>query len=170
MRRRRYDNRRLEDEEFDDDTKDAGDVGAGHQVTVLYEIEPAGPHLAGTDPLRYQPKPELPESQVRLKSGHGDELLLLKLRYKQPDGDTSRLLETPVKDTDRAFAQASADTRFAAAVAGYGMLLRQSPHKGDLTWEKVLRLAEQGLGPDKEGYRAEFVDLVRKAQQLAGGR
>jgi hypothetical protein len=163
-----YENRALRDRDFNDDTKDAGEVGAGHQITVLYELEPAGPNLSGVDALRYQAKPEEADLKKRLKSGHGDELLNLKLRYKLPAGETSLLIETPVKDGDREFAQASADFKFAAAVAGYGMLLRQSPHRGELTWEKISRLAEQGLGEDKEGYRAEFVDLVRRAQQLGG--
>ncbi|HAB15586.1 MAG TPA: von Willebrand factor type A domain-containing protein [Verrucomicrobiota bacterium] len=162
-----YENRILRDRDFNDDTKDAGEVGAGHQVTVLYEIVPATARFVGTDPLRYQPSVESDSTPRRLKPGHGDELLTLKLRYKAPDGDQSQLAETPVKDVDREVAQASADFRFAAAVAGYGMLLRNSPHKGDLTWDQVLRLAEQGLGNDKEGYRAEFVDLVRRAQQLS---
>lgn len=164
-----YENRALRDRDFNDDTKDAGEVGAGHQITVLYEIEPAVPNLAGVDPLRYQGKPADDEVKKRLKPEHGDELLNLKLRYKLPDGETSKLVETPVKDGDREFELASADFKFAAAVAGYGMLLRQSPHAGELTWEKISRLAEQGLGDDKEGYRAEFVDLVRRAGQLGGG-
>jgi secreted protein with Ig-like and vWFA domain len=163
-----YENRALRDRDFNDDSRDAGEVGAGHQITVLYEIEPAVPNLAGVDPLRYQGKPAADEVKPRLKSEHGDELLNLKLRYKLPAGETSRLMETPLKDGDREFAQASSDFKFAAAVAGYGMLLRQSPHRGELTWEKISRLAEQGLGEDKEGYRAEFVDLVRRAQQLGG--
>ena len=161
-----YENRALRDRDFNDDQKDAGDVGAGHQVTVIYEIEPASPSLAGVDPLRYQVQPAA--SEAREKAPHADELFLLRLRYKAPDGDQSKLLELPVKDTDREFNQASADLKFAAAVAGYGMLLRNSPHKGDLTWEKVSRLAEAGLGPDREGYRSEFIDLVRRAQQLSG--
>lgn len=165
-----YENRALKDRDFNDDTKDAGEVGAGHQITVLYEIEPAVPNLAGVDPLRYQGKPEEANVKARLKPEHGDELLNLKLRYKAPHGDTSRLVETPVKDREREFAKATSDVKFATAVAGYGMLLRQSPHKGDLTWDKVLRLAEQGLGEDREGYRAEFVDLVRRAQQLSGAQ
>ncbi|MBN8247063.1 MAG: von Willebrand factor type A domain-containing protein [Verrucomicrobia bacterium] len=167
-----YENRALRDRDFNDDTKDAGDVGAGHQVTVLYEIEPATPNLAGTDPLRYQGAPaDAPVAPaIALKRGHEDELLLLKIRYKSPEGTESRLLEQPVKDVSRELDQASADFRFASAVAGYGMLLRNSPHKGTLAWDRVLRLAEQGLGNDREGYRAEFVDLARKAQALSGGR
>lgn len=161
-----YENRALRDRDFNDDQKDAGDVGAGHQVTVLYEIEPASPSLAGVDPLRYQTPPAA--SEAREKTPHADELFLLRLRYKAPDGDQSKLLELPVKDTDREFTQASADFKFTTAVAGYGMLLRNSPYKGDLTWDKVSRLAEAGLGPDREGYRSEFIDLVRRAQQLSG--
>jgi Ca-activated chloride channel family protein len=167
-----YEKRLLRDRDFNDDTKDAGEVGAGHSVTVLYEIVLTGPNLAGVDPLRYGEKKGDPETAGRatVKPVHTDELLNLKLRYKQPDGEKSRLIEQPVKDAAREFGQAGSDFKFAAAVAGYGMLLRNSPHKGDLTWEKVLRLAEQGLGEDKEGYRAEFVDLARTAQKLSGGK
>jgi secreted protein with Ig-like and vWFA domain len=162
-----YENRSLRDRDFNDDTKDAGDVGAGHQVTVLYEIEPSTPNLAGVDPLRYQANGESASAAPRLKQAHADELLNLRLRYKEPSASTSQLMELPVPDAPRELRQASADFRFAAAVAGYGMLLRQSPHRGDLTWEQVLRLAEDGLGADRDGYRAEFIDLARKAQSLA---
>ena len=166
-----YEKRLLRDRDFNDDTKDAGEVGAGHSVTVLYEIVPVGPDLAGVDPLRYAPVKTgtLADAKAKAKAVHTDELLALKLRYKLPDGDKSRLIEQAVKGGDLASRAASTDLKFAAAVAGYGMLLRGSPHKGDLTWEKVLRLAEQGLGEDKEGYRAEFIDLVRQAQKLGGG-
>ena len=164
-----YEKRLLRDRDFNDDTKDAGEVGAGHSVTVLYEIVPVGPDLAGVDPLRYAEKRSATLAEAKTKAVHTDELLDLKLRYKLPDGDKSRLIEQAVKEGDREAAVASTDLKFAAAVAGYGMLLRDSPHKGDLTWENVLRLAEQGLGDDKEGYRAEFIDLARKAQKLGGG-
>ena len=95
---------------------------------------------------------------------------MVKLRYQQPDGATSRLLEVPVKDADRTLAEASPDTQFAAAVASQAMLLRGSAHLGAMRWEDVLRLAERGVGPDREGYRSEFVDLVRRAAQLAPQR
>ena len=160
-----YENRALRDRDFNDDTKDAGDVGAGHQVTVLYEIEPATPNLTGTDPLRYQPQPETPAP--KLKPGHEEELLNLKIRYKAPDGDQSRLIERPVPDTSGVLARASADFKFTAAVASYGMLLRNSPQNGSWGWNDVLSLAEQGVGTDREGYRAEFVDLARTAQKLS---
>ena len=164
-----YENRQLRDRDFNDDTKDAGEVGAGHQVTMLYEIEPAGPNLAGTDPLRYQTRSEA-ASSATVKATHADELLNLKIRYKAPDGAESRLIEAPIKDSTVELSRAGSDLKFAAAVAGYGMLLRNSPERGNLTWDAVLRLAEQGMGPDQEGYRAEFVDLARKAQQLFGGK
>ena len=162
-----YEKRLLRDRDFNDDTKDAGEVGAGHSVTVLYEIEPAGGIGAGVDPLRY--RTELAAGvESRTRGGHADELMNLKIRYKQPDGQTSRRMEMPVKDSDRDLAKASVDFKFAASVAGYGMLLRQSPHAGTLNWEKVLRLAEQGQGNDIDGYRAEFIDLARRAQTLRG--
>ena len=162
-----YEKRLLRDRDFNDDTKDAGEVGAGHSVTVLYEIEPVGGTGSGVDPLRYAAAPAAaPES--RFRAVHSEELLNLKIRYKQPEGQTSRLMEMPVKDMDRDLAKASVDFKFATSVAGYGMLLRQSPHAGTLTWEQVLRLAEQGQGNDPDGYRAEFIDLARRAQALHG--
>jgi uncharacterized protein YegL len=168
-----YEKRLLRDRDFNDDAKDAGDVGAGHSVTVLYEIEPVAGFGAGVDPLRYRAEPAAGNgigngNESRTKPVHPEELLNLKIRYKQPDGDRSRLMELPVKDVDHDFAKASFDFKFAAAVAGYGILLRHSPHAGSLTWEQVLRLAELGQGLDPEGYRAEFIDLARKAQQLNG--
>ncbi len=162
-----YENRALQDRDFHDDTKDGGELGAGHQVTVLYEVEPttAGP---GVGPLRYQrgSGPEEDAPAPRLKPGHEDELLTVKIRYKQPDADVSRMLEVPVKDADKPLAEAGTDVRFAVAVASHAMLLRGSPHRGSITWETVLRMAQQGMGPDPEGYRAEFVDLVRRSMQL----
>ncbi len=114
------------------------------------------------DPLKYQ-KPA--KSAV---ASNSDELLTLKLRYKQPDGDTSRLLTTPVKDTDKSYARASTDFKFAAAVAEFGMLLRNSPYKGDATLESAWEHAKASLGNDPEGYRAEFLTLIETAQRLTG--
>jgi hypothetical protein len=168
-----YEKRLLRDRDFNDDTKDAGEVGAGHSVTALYEIEPVAGTGPGVDPLRYKPAgtaggTPAEAADSRARGSHADELLNLKIRYKLADGETSRLMEQAVLDGDRDFSKASPDFKFAAAVAGYGLLLRNSPNAGDLTWEKVLRLAEQGQGADPEGYRAEFIDLARKAQSLAG--
>ena len=159
-----YENRILAKEDFNDDTKDAGEIGAGHTVTALYELVPPGVSLEvpGVDPLKYQqPRPALTDA-----AGSG-ELFSLKLRYKKPDQDNSRLLTFPVRDDGAACENASEDFRFAAAAAGFGMLLRNSEHRGALTYELVLTLAEQGLGREEEHYRAEFIGLVRKAHALA---
>jgi len=164
-----YENRALQDRDFHDDAKDGGELGAGHQVTILYEVEPVSAGRPGVGPMRYQGNAGAEEAEAvrpRLKPGHEDELLLVKIRYKQPDGSTSRLLEVPVKDAERPLSEASADVRFAAAVASHAMLLRGSTHRGAVTWEAVLRMAQQGMGADPEGYRAEFVDLVRRSMQL----
>lgn len=161
-----YENRVLANRDFNDDTKDAGDLGAGHAVTALYEIVPVGGNETGVDPLRYAVRAPEPEN-ARVRP---EEMLFLKLRYKLPDGDKSRLMEVAVKGDSKPWDQVGADFRFTTAVAGFGMLLRDSPHKGNLTFESVLQLAERGLGDDREGYRAEFVDLVRRARQLRAGR
>jgi Ca-activated chloride channel family protein len=97
-------------------------------------------------------------------------MMTVKLRYKQPDGDTSTLLEKPVTDGGAVFLSTSADFRFAAAVAAFGMVLRESPHKGDSNFDSVLEFAQGAIGTDAAGYRAEFVDLVRKAKAIASGR
>ena len=157
-----YENRVLANRDFNDDTRDAGDLGAGHAVTALYEIVPVGGTEPGVDPLRYAVRTPEPEA-ARVRP---EEMLFLKVRYKLPDSDKSRLLEVAVKGEARPWEQVGADFRFTAAVAGFGMLLRESPHKGSLTWDRVLELAERGLGDDREGYRAEFVDLVRRAREL----
>lgn len=167
-----YENRVLAARDFNDDKKDAGEIGAGHTVTALYEVVPAsGDEPRGNDtprpsvdPLRYQRPPVLND---RAEKG---ELLTLKLRYKEPEGDTSKLLEFPIQHKVQPFDTASVDVRFAAAVAGYGMLLRGSPHSGDLTFEHVGLIAADSRGDDKGGYRREFVELVRKAAQISGSR
>jgi len=173
-----YENRVLAKEDFNNDKKDAGDIGAGHTVTALYEIVPAAkdaksgprgevgtiesplPVNPAVDPLKYQKPAELSPAAA---SG---ELLTLKLRYKQPDGEKSKLLEFPVKDAGQAYGQASGDFKFASAVAAFGMVLRQSPHKGAATLDLALELAGEGLGNDEGGYRHEFVELLRQAKQL----
>lgn len=157
-----YENRLMAAEDFNDDRKDAGEIGAGHCVTALYEVVPHGVELEipGVDPLRYQA-----EGQPAGAS-FGGELLNLKLRYKRPEGATSTLLETPVVDTQADFQELSGETRFAAAVAGFGMILRDSRFKGDLTIEQVSRWARESAGEDVGGYRAQFIGLVGKVQQL----
>ncbi|MXX56183.1 MAG: DUF3520 domain-containing protein [Gemmatimonadetes bacterium] len=155
-----YENRLLADEDFNDDTKDAGELGAGHTVTALYEVVPAGAQVprGEVDPLRYQPRPDDPPL-----SDFDDELMFVKVRYKDPDGTRSRLLQQPVADRPRS---PSSDFRFATAVAGFGMLLRESDHAGDLTLNDVVRLAEKGKGNDPRGYRGEFIRLVEATRDL----
>lgn len=162
-----YENRILRHEDFNDDKKDAGEIGAGHTVTALYELVPAGNDtgLPGVDPLKYQ-KPSAPVAE---RESASSELMTVKLRYKQPDGDTSKLLQKPVADTAKD-ATPSKDLQFAAAVAEFGMVLRESPHKGNATFDTALSLAENGLGSDAHGYRHEFMDLVRKAKSLTENR
>jgi len=155
-----YENRVLANRDFNDDTKDAGEIGAGHTVTALYEVVPTAASEAGTDPLRYQPQ--------QPAAVHTDELLFLKLRYKQPEGDVSKLMELPVVDAGHRFDQATQDFRFAAAVAAYGMILRNSAHKGTATLAQVEAIAQENPGLDHHGYRAEFVELVSRARKLAG--
>lgn len=161
-----YEKRLLAKEDFNNDKKDAGEIGAGHTVTALYEVVPAGmtsDETPAVDPLKYQ-KPAKP----RFITSGSDELLTLKLRYKQPDGDTSRLISTPIKDTDRSYARASTDFKFAAAVAEFGMLLRGSPYAGEASYRSAWEHTKASLGNDPEGYRAEFLTLVETAQRLAG--
>lgn len=168
-----YENRMLAAQDFRDDRKDAGEIGAGHRVTALYEVElvgEGGAGGAGAEPLKYQPRPE-PAAAVPspVDAATGRELLTVKLRWKRPDGDTSQLDEVPLSDRGGAFETASGDLRFAAAVAGFGMILRGSAHKGDATLPLVARIAGSALGRDVGGYRAEFLDLVRRAESLRDG-
>jgi Ca-activated chloride channel homolog len=156
-----YENRLLRSEDFEDDAKDAGEMGAGHSVTALYEIIPVSARtttqVRDTPELRYQQ----PASDARTTGI--DELLLVRIRYKDPDGEQSRLLEQVVLDRTTL---PSADFRFAAAVSAYGMLLRDSEHRGSATFEDVLGLAREGTGPDREGYRAEFIRMVEMTERL----
>ncbi|MCK4776702.1 MAG: von Willebrand factor type A domain-containing protein, partial [Candidatus Krumholzibacteria bacterium] len=158
-----YENRVLADRDFADDRKDAGEIGAGHTVTALYEIVPRGKGgvLPGVDQLKYQQPAELPETVVK-----SDDLMNVRLRYKAPDEDTSTLVEFPVGDSEARVEQASGDFKFAAAVAGFGMLLRDSDYMGDTSFDLVLKLGLAGKGTDAEGYRAEFINLVKTAQTL----
>jgi Ca-activated chloride channel family protein len=159
-----YENRKLQDQDFNDDTKDAGEIGAGHTVTVFYEVVPPGVKIdlpPAVDPLKYQ-QPASGERDV-----HSAELLTLKLRYKEPGGSTSKLIQVPLKSSRRAFAKASEDFRFAASVAGFGMLLRDSAYKGSLTWDLLLEIGENSSGTDPHGYRKEFISLVRMARAIS---
>ncbi len=168
-----YENRVLAKEDFNNDTVDAGEVGAGHTVTALYEIVPAGSAAGGddpapeVDPLKYGPKKKAAAAR-RPSAGEtgSDELLTVKIRYKEPAGDVSRKLEFPLVDQGADFAAADGEFKFAAAVAAWGMWLRGSPHTGATNIERVLAWAEDGLGNDPEGHRAEFVELARRSGGL----
>jgi secreted protein with Ig-like and vWFA domain len=159
-----YENRLLASDDFRDDTKDAGEIGAGHSVTALYEIVPRGVAPGrGAEPLKYQQQPEPPVVLADETGEPSDDLLTVKLRWKQPEGSTSQLAEFPLADRGGDFEAASTDLRFAAAVASFGMLLRGSDQAGSVTFAKTAQIASEALGDDVGGYRPEFVDLVRKA-------
>ena len=159
-----YENRLLAADDFRDDTKDAGEIGAGHSVTALYEIVPRGVAPGrGAEPLKYQQQPEPPVVLADETGEPSDDLLTVKLRWKQPEGSTSQLAEFPLADRGGAFEAASTDLRFAAAVASFGMLLRNSDQAGSVTYAKTAQIASEALGADSAGYRTEFVDLVRTA-------
>ncbi len=157
-----YENRVLAHRDFADDSKDAGEIGAGHTVTALYEVVPAGVdfEVPGVEPLRYQRPPDLADAAA------GDELLFVKLRYKLPDEDQSTLVSLPVTDEGMPFVAASDDLHFAAGVAAFGLMLRDSRHRGEASFDLVSELTARGVAADPNGYRAELVELVAAARQL----
>jgi len=162
----------LETQDFNDDKKDAGEIGASHTVTAIYEVVPAA--IKSEIPKVKTPKVASLKYQLRAEAAppannaaNNDELLTLKLRYKQPDGDRSTKLEFPITDNGQPFAEATDDFKFASAVASFGMLLRNSEHRGNTSYDSVLEIAEEGAGKDRHGYRAEFLQMVRRAKELA---
>ena len=158
-----YENRMLKSEDFNDDKKDAGELGAGHTVTALYEIIPVGVQsdfIKSVDDLKYQ-------KNQTTNQASSNELMTVKLRYKRPKEDTSRLLSMVIKDKATDLANSSDNFKFSAAVAEFGMLLRDSEFKSEASYDNVLKLANEAKGDDLEGYRAEFVQLVKKASLLA---
>ncbi len=162
-----YENRILAKEDFNDDKKDAGEIGAGHTVTALYEVTPLSELTArpAVDPLKYQAKPE---EARKLAS---NELLTLKIRYKAPDAPleqgTSKLLEFPIVDEGKGYEKASEDFKFAAAVASFGMILRGSEYKGTSNYDAAIEMAMEGKGLDANGYRAELIELIKKAKAIS---
>lgn len=159
-----YEKRQLNNEDFNDDQKDAGEIGEGHTVTALYEVIPVGVKggVGSVDPLKYQ------DNKVVSSAGPSDELLTVKLRYKKPTSDVSELIEVPVKNTVVPFTKASSDTQFAAAVAGYTMVLTESKFKGDFDLIKAQELAAKNLSVNSrtDKNRAEFVELIKKTRSL----
>jgi Ca-activated chloride channel homolog len=154
-----YEDRLMAKEDFNDDAKQAGVIGAGHSVTALYELMPVGTpeSTPGVDPLKYQ-KPAQPSSHA-----DSDELLTVKIRSKEPEGDKSVLSELAIKDSKEKFANASQDFKFSASVAAFGMALRDSPYKGSADLERALEWAKAGKGDDSHGYRQEFIRLIHRA-------
>ncbi|MCA9120762.1 MAG: VWA domain-containing protein [Planctomycetaceae bacterium] len=159
-----YENRHLEAHEFNDDKRDAGEIGAGHTVTALYEIVPAGEPgdaiVPTVDPLKYQ--------TTHVDDRSVDELMTVKLRYKHPNENQSQLIVAPVKNAPVQFEQATNDFRFASVVAAFGMLLRESEHLPDASFASILEIANATRGEDRHGYRGEFIQMVTTAARLAG--
>lgn len=149
-----YENRLLNEEDFEDDTKDAGELGAGHTVTALYEIVPTGNNGGYTRQLKYQ------QSEVIPTAVENNELATIKFRYKRPQGTESILIEKTIPQIVEPLSRTSDNFRFSASVAGFGMLLRDSEYKGSMDYEEVLLLARGSKGEDYDGYRAEFIRLV----------
>jgi Ca-activated chloride channel family protein len=170
-----YENRLLNDEDFNDDRKDAGEMGSGHNVTALYELVPAGAdeERPSIDPLRYQrndvtsvERSWIGEGRPQDEKGVSNEYLNIKIRYKKPDGVTSVLMEKPVKSGVKEIGYASENIRFAASVAEFGMILRKSEFRGNATIEGAISLAGGARGEDEEGYRAEFIRLMKAVRDL----
>jgi Ca-activated chloride channel family protein len=162
-----YENRMLKTEDFNNDKKDAGELGSGHSVTALYEIIPTGVAsdipLPDIDPLRYQTNSDEMGDPATYKD---NELMLVKLRYKSPKEDTSQLITQPVIDRSLALDNTSTNFKFSAAVAEFGMILRDSEYKGNANFAQVLNLAQQSRDVDLEGYRQEFISLVENTEQI----
>ncbi|HEY9364191.1 MAG TPA: von Willebrand factor type A domain-containing protein [Chitinophagaceae bacterium] len=158
-----YENRMLDKEDFNDDKKDAGELGSGHTVTALYEIIPIGvksPFLKHVDPLKYQ------DNKKKKASSFSGEIVTIKFRYKAPDGNESKLIVHSVNNESIPFKNVSDNFSFAASVAGFAMLLRNSEYKENAKYSMVLHMAGTSLGKDEEGYRKEFISLVKKAVEL----
>jgi len=162
-----YENRILAAEDFNNDLKDAGELGAGHTVTALYEVIPTGVNsnfTASVDPLKYQ-KQAIP----KVVSNNSKELMTIKLRYKKPDGTKSQLIEKPIVDGQRSLEKTSTNFKFSAAVAEFGLLLRDSDYKNSANFAQAIKLAKSGKGKDENGYRAELIRLMEMAELMNGG-
>ncbi len=164
-----YETRHLNREDFNNDKIDAGEIGAGHTVTAIYEITPVGATPA-TDNLRYGAREmALAKDDRADKSEFGNEIAFLKMRYKRPDSDVSTLMTRPITSSgEKDFAELPDDLRFAASVAGFGQLLRDSQYTNSLTWDNVIEMATNAKGKDEFGYRAEFINLLRLAKSESG--
>src|ERR1035437_1004783 len=159
-----YEDRMLNKEDFNNDKKDAGELGAGHTVTALYEIVPSGTssNTPVVDKLKYQD-----ENKVKASSLKSNELMVLKLRYKPIDSDESKLIDNPVLDEPVALDKTSDNFRFASSVAAFGMLLRQSKYIGNFSYDDDKALAKNAMTHDEEGYRAECVKMMESASLIS---
>ena len=157
-----YENRALAPQDFRNDKKDAGEIGAGHTVTALYQVVPQGVEF--TTPDIPESKYQKPSKPTREALAH--ELMNVRVRYQPPAGGAATEIEFPIPDSDQRFERASKDFQFASAVAAFGMLLRNSEHKGVATWEAVSEWASTAVSTDPEGYRQEFLTLVDMAKRL----
>lgn len=157
-----YENRKMNNEDFKDDTKDAGELGPGHTVTALYEIIPYGSktELPEADKIKDQNAAVEPNS---LKTG---EMMAVRLRYKEPDGNESKLIENIITDQDKPLEQSSNNFRFSAAVVEFSMLLRDSKFKGNSSYKHIIELSGNSKGDDKYGYREEFIKIVEKCELI----
>ncbi len=157
-----YENRLLNTEDFNNDKKDAGEMGAGHQVTALYEIitSESKTEIPKNDELKYQ------DNEKKIIKKHSDELLTIKVRYKDPEKDESKLISVPVKDIYSEISESSENIKLIASIAQFGMLLRESEHKGNSTIRNTIELARSGKGKDENGYVGEFIRLIETAQNL----
>jgi Ca-activated chloride channel homolog len=159
-----YENRMLAAEDFNNDRKDAGEMGSGHTVTAMYELIPANiksAYLTKVDKLKYQKTEEAKE-----KEAISDEVVTIKLRYKSPESKTSLLMEKPIKDESLTFEKTSENFKLAAAVTEFGLLLRDSEFKGTANYDQAIEIAKKAKGQDEEGYRAELIKLIKAAKLL----
>lgn len=156
-----YENRVLATEDFNDDRKDAGEIGAGHTVTALYEIRADEKFVKSVDSLKYRQTAVTGER-------YAGELATVKFRYKKPDGDKSILIRQTLADRNSTFAQASESTRFAVAVAAFGMKLRGQPYVESLPLTQLIEMAVAARGEDKDGIRQAFINLMKAYKRLDG--
>lgn len=163
-----YENRLLKDEDFNNDKKDAGELGSGHTVTALYEVIPVGvkSNFPGVDPLKYQTN----KKKEPVVINDSNEIMTIKFRYKKPDGITSKLMVHALVDEQVPLMKSSDNFRWSAAVAAFGMLLRDSEYVKGYTWEEVAQLAGGARGRDEQGYRIEFINLVKSQGLLVSRR
>ena len=158
-----YENRMLANKDFADDTKDAGEIGAGHTVTAIYEVVPAG----AESPAIKDSGSQFVETRVKADAKESDTLLTVSLRYKQPDGDTSQEFKVALDHSaDTNLEPPAGDFRFAASVAAFGMMLRDSQFKGTADWRWIIEAAKENTGDDENGFRSEFVQLAREAEMI----